>query len=213
MTLPLNAEEAQIFRITHISNVPWILRHGLHCRSSGVVDPDFTRIGNASLIDKRQHFPVPIAPRGVLSDYVPFYFTPRSIMLFNIVTGHKDTPIVPRSEIVTIVARFRNIRESGISAIFTDQHAVSRTAQYFHALEHLNNIDWAILRNSDFKLDPDDPGKTLRYHAEALVHGFLPCEQIAGIGCRSENEKRTLEGFGRAAGMELNIVVRPDWFF
>lgn len=92
MALALNAKNPQMFRITHITNVPWILQNGLHCRSSGAVDPNFVRIGNASLIDKRQHFPVPIAPGGALSDYVPFYFTPRSIMLYNIVTGHKDTP-------------------------------------------------------------------------------------------------------------------------
>lgn len=213
MALALNAKNPQMFRITHITNVPWILQNGLHCRSSGAVDPNFVRIGNASLIDKRQHFPVPIAPGGALSDYVPFYFTPRSIMLYNIVTGHKDTPIVPKSEIVTIVARLRNIRGAGINAVFTDQHAVSKTAQYFNDLQNLDKIDWTILRNSDFKRDPDDPGKTLRYHAEALVHGFLPCGQIDGIGCRSENEKGTLEGFGGAAGMNLNIVGRPDWFF
>lgn len=213
MVLKLDADKALIFRITHISNVPWILANSLHCRSSGVVDPDFTGIGNASLIDKREHFPVPIDPNGALSDYVPFYFTPKSIMLFNIVTGYQDTPMVPRSEIVTIIARLRRVREAGIDAIFTDQHAVSKTARYFSDLDDLANIDWTILRNCDFRRDPDDPGKTLRYHAEALVHESLPCDQIAGIGCRSENEKRTLEHFGREASMEIKIVVRPDWFF
>lgn len=213
MLLDLSADKALLFRITHISNVPWILQNGLHCRSSGISDPNFRRIGNASLIDKRERFPVPIPPGGPLSDYVPFYFTPRSIMLFNIVTGHKDTPVVPRSEIVTIVAKLRKIRSAGIRAIFTDQHAVSNTARYFDDLGDLKEIDWGILRRSDFKHNPDDPGKTLRYHAEALVHRFLPCEQIAGIACRGENEKGTLEEFGRAVGMDLKIVVRPDWFF
>ena len=32
----LTAEKALIFRITHINNVPWILRHGLHCKNSDV---------------------------------------------------------------------------------------------------------------------------------------------------------------------------------
>lgn len=213
MPLILDQEKALIFRITHISNVPWILENGLHCRSSDIGDPEFTRIGDASLIDKRRFFPVPIPPGGMLSDYIPFYFTPKSIMLYNIVTGYRDTPRIPREEIATIVSRLRDVRQAGIDAIFTDQHAVSRTAQYHSDLDELNNIDWQILRNSDFQRDPDDPGKTLRYHAEALVRGVLPCEQIAGIACRRENEKRTLEGFGRATGMNPNIVVRPDWFF
>ena len=120
---------------------------------------------------------------------------------------------MPRSEIVTIIAQLRRVREAGIDTIFTDQHAVSKTARYFSDFNDLANIDWTILRDCDFKRDPDDPGKTLRYHAEALIHGSLPCAQIAGIGCRSENEKRTLERFGREAGMEIKIVIRPDWFF
>ena len=98
-------------------------------------------------------------------------------MLFNIVTGYQDTPMVPRSEIVTIIARLRHVRKAGIDAIFTDQHAVSKTAKYFSDLDDLANIDWTILSKCDFKRDPDDPGKTLRYHAEALVHDPCPANR------------------------------------
>ena len=42
----LSPQKALIFRITHIENVPWILANGLHCRSSGVLDPNYRDIGN-----------------------------------------------------------------------------------------------------------------------------------------------------------------------
>ena len=84
MALQLNPEEALIFRIVHRDNLPWILDHGLHARNSHMPDPNFRAIGNADLIDKRATRPVPVPPGGVLSDYVPFYFTPHSIMMFNI---------------------------------------------------------------------------------------------------------------------------------
>jgi len=51
MSLPLTQEKGLIFRITHIDNVPWILRNGLHCASSSVLDPHFRRIGNQELIE------------------------------------------------------------------------------------------------------------------------------------------------------------------
>ena len=44
-------------------------------------------IGNPDLIDKRTHRIVPAPPGGTLSDYVPFYFTLYSPMLYNIKTG------------------------------------------------------------------------------------------------------------------------------
>lgn len=79
----LNREKGLIFRITHIENVPWILDHGLHCRSSTTCDPTFRQIGNQELIARRRGIRVPVEPHGVLSDYVPFYFTPLSPMQLN----------------------------------------------------------------------------------------------------------------------------------
>ncbi len=43
----LGLESAFIFRITHVNNVEWMLRHGMHCRSSRTQDLNFVRIGNA----------------------------------------------------------------------------------------------------------------------------------------------------------------------
>ena len=82
------AENAYIFRITHINNVPWLLANGVHCRNSIDRDPNFHEIGNPDLIDKRAHRVVLVGPGGTLSDYVPFYFTHYSPMLYNIKTGY-----------------------------------------------------------------------------------------------------------------------------
>ncbi len=87
----LTPERALIFRITHVDNIPWILDHGLHSRSSSTRDPDYRVIGNPDLIEKRRHREVPIRPGGTLSDYIPFYFTPHTPMLFNIKTGFQGT--------------------------------------------------------------------------------------------------------------------------
>ncbi|WP_323718203.1 DarT ssDNA thymidine ADP-ribosyltransferase family protein [Paracoccus aminovorans] len=69
----LTAERSLIFRITHVNNVPWILRHGLHCKNSGVRDPDFVRIGNLELIQRRTARNVPVSPAGTLSDHFTSY--------------------------------------------------------------------------------------------------------------------------------------------
>jgi len=88
MVLNLTPELGLLFRITHVANLPWLLVNGLHCANGPVQDPNFVAIGNPDLIDKRTKRPVPIAPKGTLADYVPFYFTPKSPMLFNIKTGY-----------------------------------------------------------------------------------------------------------------------------
>ena len=105
----LTPEKALIFRMTHIANVPWILDHGLHCRSSEIRDPNFCEIGNPDLIDKRARRVLPIAPGGTLSDYVPFYFTPATPMLLNIKTGYNGIRQTPMPEIAIFVSSVRRL--------------------------------------------------------------------------------------------------------
>src|SRR5262245_3102156 len=95
----LSADEARIFRITHIDNVPWILDHGIHCTKSKVQDPNFIPIGKQEVIDKRRNHPVEIDPFGTLGDYVPFYFTPWSIMMYYIKTGYGGVTKRPNKDI------------------------------------------------------------------------------------------------------------------
>ena len=95
----LTLEKALIFRIVHRDNIPWILDNGLHCNNSKVRDPNFVEIGNKELISKRAKHPIVSQPGGMLSDYIPFYFTPFSPMLYNIKTGWAafDREIMMRS--------------------------------------------------------------------------------------------------------------------
>src|SRR5258708_1863941 len=109
----LGPEAAHIFRITHVDNVPWILRHGLHCKTSKSTDPDFISIGMPELIQKRTTHIVPIAPGGSLGDYVPFYFTPWSVMMYNIKTGYNGVTKRANSEIAIIVTSLHKLKEVG----------------------------------------------------------------------------------------------------
>src|SRR5579872_2997344 len=178
----LAPDKSRIFRITHRDNVPWILDHGLHAATGKVLDPDFRNIGNPDLIDKRRHRVVPCGPKGTLRDYVPFYFTPFSIMMYNIHTGYNVLPVA-NEKIVILVSSLHRAAELGIRFVFTNQHAYPRTARYFTDLEDLSQLDWALLNRRDFKNDPDDPGKKERYQAEALIWKHLPTEALLGIGC------------------------------
>ena len=213
MTQYISAERALIFRITHADNIPWILANGLRCKNSDISDPEFVSIGNPELISKRALRCVPIPPGGTLSDYIPFYFTPFSPMMYNIKTGYGGIRQVHNADIVIMVSSLHKLAEEGVSAVYTDRHAYLRTARFFSPLTDLDKIDWALLRRRDFRRDSDDPGKLDRYQAEALVHSYLPVELLLGIICHGENERMSISRAIEEAGMELNAVARPDWYF
>src|SRR3712207_2675611 len=114
MSMDLNPTRGLIFRITHRDNLPWILDHGLYCKTTLRSDPNFVSIGNADLIDKRARRQVPIHPGGTLSDYVPFYFTPKSPMLYNIKTGWGGIAKRSNDEIIVIVSSIPKLVSQGI---------------------------------------------------------------------------------------------------
>ncbi len=145
VAIDLTPERALIFRITHISNLPWILDNGLHCRNSPVCDSDFTTIGNQEIIAKRHSQKVKIEPYGTLSDYVPFYFTPKSIMAYNINTGYNGIKKRDNTEIIIMASSLRHLTDKGIRYIYTNKHAASIDAKFYSDMHDIDNVDWGIL--------------------------------------------------------------------
>lgn len=209
----LKPENGLIFRIAHIDNVPWILEHGLHCQNSAERDPNYVEIGNPELIVKRAHRPVFIPPGGVLSDYIPFYFTPHSPMLLNIKTGYQGIMKRPMSEIVIMVSSLPALVAKEIQFVFTDRHAYLQTASFYSDLARLDRIPWDLLQNRDFKKDVYDPGKFERYQAEALVHRHLPIAGLSGIICHGDAQKSFLQTEVEKRRQTLQVAVKPNWYF
>ncbi|TPG52567.1 type II toxin-antitoxin system toxin DNA ADP-ribosyl transferase DarT [Sphingomonas glacialis] len=212
MIKDLRPEKAFIFRIVHRENLAWTLQHGVHARSSGQVNPAYVDIGNPELIGKRNGRDIAVPPGGTLSDYVPFYFTPRSPMLLNIKTG-RHVRQRGNDEIVILVSSLPKIQESGLDFLFTDRHAYLQTAEFHSDLARLDRIDWDILQRSDFKRDNDDLGKFERYQAEALIFQHVPVSALLGIACVNDAVAAQLRQQIAAAGSELKVAATPGWFF
>ncbi len=213
MSVDLNPAKARIFRIAHVDCVPWILRHGLHCKSSSTQDPHYVNIGSTELIGKRATKTVPIPPGGMLSDYVPFYFTPWSIMMLNIHTGYGGITRRANKDIVIFVSSIHRLHELELPFVFTNQHAYAIDTEFYSTPGDLKGIDWPLLQSRNFKTDDDDPGKQLRYQAEALVHRRVPRRALLGIGCHDDSVRQKLESLIAEAGLTLTVKTTPSWYF
>jgi hypothetical protein len=210
--MPLSPEKSLIFRIIHRNNLPWLLDHGLHAPNGQCFDPNHRNIGNPDLIDKRTQRLVAVGPGGTLSDYVPFYFTPFSIMMYNIHTGY-NVPRVPNEEILILVSSLPKVAELGIPFVFTDEHAFLKTANFFTRHEDLARIDWPLLNSRDFKHDPDDPGKKDRYQAEALIWKHLPLQALLAICCHTDAVNQWIKAELAQRGLEIKTSVQKGWYF
>jgi len=193
----LNPQKALIWRIVHRDNLPWILANGLFAGNHPHKAARWVSIGNAELIEKRSHHPVPIHPGGML----------------NIHTGRAGVPRRANEEIVILVSSIHTLHKQQVPVIFTDGHAYYQWTTYFSDPADLNRIDWPLLQARDFSRDPDDPGKFERYQAEALVHQHCPVSSLLGLVCYNDRMKVQLEQQLRQAGVTLPVEVRPGWYF
>jgi ssDNA thymidine ADP-ribosyltransferase, DarT len=210
MSSDLNPGKALIFRIMHRDNLPWAFANGLHSRSSDKHDPNYVNIGNVDLIDKRRHRVVPIPPGGTLSDYIPFYFTPYSPMLYNIKTG-RGVPKRANEEIVIAVSSLHRLKKDERAFVFSDRHAYLNAAQFSSDVARLDLIDWKILQRRDFQRDASD--KFERYQAEALIHRHLPMEGLIGMICYNDSVGGTTTELVKRHGLNLQIAVKPGFYF
>jgi hypothetical protein len=212
MALTLTQEKGLIFRITHRDNVPWILDNGMHASNGEKSDPNYRNIGNVDLIGKRSRRAVAVPPGGTLSDYIPFYFTPFSIMMYNIKTGF-NVKHVPNEEIVIFVSSLPRIAAQDIPLVFTNQHAYPPMAEYFTDLAHLDQVDWPLLQSRDFQHDPDDPGKKERYQAEALIWKHLPLTALRGVCCYTDAVEQQLMAEVQERELSFTVRVQQGWYF
>jgi len=156
---------------------------------------------------------VPIDPGGSLDDYIPFYFTPYSPMLYNIRTGYAGIKKRSNHEIVILVSSLPTLEDHAIRYVFTDRHAYLVRAEFFSDRKDLDRVDYDLLQQRDFQKDPEDPGKFERYQAEALVHRHLPVGALLGVCCYCRGVKQEIEAAMTEHGAELKVAVRPGWYF
>ena len=209
----LNPQKALIWRIVHRDNVPWILDHGLHCGNSAARSPNWVHIGNQELIKKRSYHPVPVGKKGVLNDYVPFYFTPFSPMMKNINTGYGGIRRRANEEIVILVSSLHKVHDLRVPFVFTDGHAYYGWSDFYTDLKDLDQIDWSIIQTRDFRRDPNDPAKFERYQAEALVYQHCPIEALIGMICYTDEVKHRLETVLHGRNLSIPVYSRPGWYF
>jgi hypothetical protein len=205
-----NFDKKYLFRMTHIENIPHILRYGITHADSAYANPSFIPIGDGSLIQTRNDFILNNGKR--LGDYIPFYFGYRTPMLFVIQNGFNMVRATHASHIVYCVSSVQKMLDTGLDFVFTDGHAVDRfSAQYtIDDIENIESIiDWPAIQTKYWK-DKTDLDLKRRKEAEFLVLGGIPIEAILGYIVYNNIAYGKLIEFGIS---QEKVIVKPDYYF
>ena len=209
-------EPTPIYRIVHIDNLPMLLeRQGLHAPNSQPNDGNPYRIiHNEEIQAKRRQRQVPCGPQGVIHDYVPFYFGPRSPMLFQLHTGWVKDYTDGQEPIIYLVSTVQRVVEAGLPFVFSDGHGIKAFTKWFSSLGDLVKVDWDAAYATIWKDTIEDMDRQRRKQAEFLVHQFCPWEVIDSIGVRSQAMKERVERtLGAVASAARPVVIRTDWYY
>lgn len=203
----------QLFRITHINNLPFILQNGLHCPESDIRDPAFTQIGFPSLIDYRKDREVPVLPGGMLSDYIPFYFWYRSPMLYVIHKGNDPEVILTdQKDIIYLVTSFESLINAGCQFVFTDRHAKLDYANFYQNPENIDQLNWELIRTEQWGRQFGPERKEMK-QAECLVYKFIPTDAILGIAVVNEKSQDIVNQYLAAASLNIPVKIKPNFYF
>lgn len=206
----LELNEIYLYRMTHIENIPHILQHGITHLSSPNANPNFIPIGDVSLISTRNDFILTNGRR--LGDYIPFYFSVRTPMLYVIQHGFNMVAPTPSENIIYCRCSIQDILELQLDFVFTDGHAVDGfSTQYMpeNISEIQSLLDMKAISDKYWR-DENDLDKKRRKEAEFLVLGDIPVHTNFEYFVFNPHAQEILINFG---ANPKNVQIKPEFYF
>ena len=213
MRAPANPK---IYHIVHVDRLPSIVAEGRLWSDAEIGNRSLggTTIGMTTIKQRRlSELYLDKYPDLHIGECVPFYFCPRSIMLYLIHTGNQDG-LSYRGGQGDIVHLEADLRETVAWAetqrkrwAFTLSNAGAWYCESRYDLAHLNDIAWASVRATDWRQCKE--GK----QAEFLVEQQFPLELVSRIGVHSQKVYRQVREILLATQHNLIVEVKPEWYY
>lgn len=204
-----------IFHITHIRNLPNIINDGgLWCdRVVSQRNLAHVSIAHQHIKDRRAQKQVPLPPNGMVADYVPFYFAPRSPMLYSITHGFVEGYQGGQAGILHLAASAEAVLQNGLAFVFTDGHAEMDISHFYRDLHNLNKIDWNIMQSRYWNDTNEDGDRKRRRQAEFLVYEFFPISLFERIGVATQTMAKKTAALLAELEEKPLIEVQPTWYY
>jgi hypothetical protein len=203
-----------LYHITHRNNLVSIIADGGLLAHSRLAQSRraYENIAYQHIQDRRASSNVPLAPGGNLHDYIPFYFGPRSPMLYTINRGNV-AGIANQRPIIHLVVEAQALQRNNIPFVFTDGHAVMAFSEFFDHLENLDQVDWGIMQATYWHDTADDYDRKRRRQAEFLVHQFCPWELVTEIGVYDQETLDFVQATIAASTHQPIVRINRRWYY
>lgn len=209
--MPRDIKNIYLYRIIPIENLVYDLNNGLYSKFAAPSNPQRVVIGNTEIISERDKRVVKCYPSTKVNDYVPFYFSMRTPMLYNIVTGHHGITKRNQNDIIYLCIPIVDLACDAYQWCFTDGNAAKLITKFFTELKELSHLDWKSIYTTDFRLDNSDgdEDRIRKKHSEFLVKDHVPANAIKNIVVFNRETKVKVEKIINSAALNINVYVNP----
>lgn len=206
--------QSAIYHITDLENLPSIVNRGQllcdrQCEHERLLP---VSIAYRDLKQKRARTAVTVGPKGTLAEYVPFYFAPRSPMLYVNSLGGVNGYSKGQDHIIHLVACAESCATEG-DFVIIDGHPISPLSKQFTSLDALDRIDWSIMEARYWRDTDEDGDRKRRRQAEFLVHRSVGIEQVRLIGVKSAAVAESVQAALASLSPPPPVAIRRDWYY
>lgn len=204
-----------VYHFTRVEHLVSIIESGLQPDST-VGEMLQVEVGNAGIKSRRASRPVTVDPGGYVGDYAPFYFAPRSPMMYSIHRGNVPNYVDGCARLIYLVTTVERLDRLGATIVLSDRNAVYEYAEFrrFRGAWAADDfIDWPLMRAYWWNNTPEDPDRMERRMAECLVHEQVPWGAFTEVHSRSRAVATEANQALEAAGAAIRATVSPQWYF
>jgi hypothetical protein len=210
LILPRDLTKTYLYHITDISNLPSILQNGGLLPDCALVSVAHQVIGYSNIKLRRMtQYRVPCCGNRFVGEFVPFYFCPRSPMLYTVNLGNTGRPPGCQTSIVHLVTTVNAAVKQGRPFAISDSNAGAGYATFrsdLAALDDPTHLRWADINTNQWQ------GKMQFKQAEFLVADRFDWGAIVHIGCHNAAVAAQVANMlPQQAG--LQVGARPNWYY
>ena len=220
-------QPVRLFHMTAIDNLAAICRSGaLLSKNAGAqLGVNYQNIAHVGAQSSRSGRSVIDPPGGTVHDFVPFYFAPRSPMLFAINSGRVDGCELRQADILHFETTVEAVTAANYDFLFYDRNATLRYSEAFNDLALLlTKVAWDLITESP-QLDGycqyfHNTSSNQRYidrmerrQAEFLVKQRVELQCMTRIGVIDPAKAQIVAEVLEEADIHLPVEVKSDWYF
>jgi hypothetical protein len=208
--LPRDLTKTYLYHITDLSNLPSILARGGLLSDCVLAAVPHQVIGYANIKQRRMNeYQVLCCGNRYVGEFVPFYFCPRSPMLFTVNRGNTGRQVGCQATIVHLVTTVSVAVNQGRPYAISDGNAGAGYATFSNDLASIddpNHLRWADIGTNQWQ------GKMHFKQAEFLVADRFDWDGILYIGCHNTAAVGQVSQLvPQRAG--LTIGAKPNWYY